>query len=416
MASLGPTIVLLSAGVLATAGIAPAFGQASPSVSCGSVITADTTLTADVVNCAGNGLTVDADNITLDLNGHTVSGDGVPAGHDDIHFDYGILVEGHHGVTVMNGSVDRFDRGVLFDASRGGVVTAMHVYDNSNRGIMFDNASDNARVLRNTPTDNGASGIAVVSSQGALVTGNQSARNYGGAGVKLEVAGGATVTRNRLIDNVFGVQVVDGSHDNRIDHNTVTGGEVGVIMEFSLRNVMTHNHISRSGAGFSLESSDDNLLTNNQVTHSVASACDGCGIGIQVYGNHNLVTRNTLIDSPRYGIEIDDFGDPGHSPVVGNVLRDNVVIHAGEGIAIGPEAGGVVLNTLAQHNVTIGAVDDGIQLIGPSTGLETSTLTRNIANQNGDLGIETVSGTNDGGGNRAAGNGNPLQCLNITCR
>jgi hypothetical protein len=39
----------------------------------------------------------------------------------------------------------------------------------------------------------------------------------------------------------------------------------------------------------------------------------------------------------------------------------------------------------------------------------------NIANQNQDLGIEAVPGVIDGGGNRAAGNGNPLQCTNVLC-
>ena len=81
-----------------------------------------------------------------------------------------------------------------------------------------------------------------------------------------------------------------------------------------------------------LESSDDLRITENVITHSVATACDGCGIAVQIYGNRNLVAGNTLIDSPRYGIEVDDFQDPGHSPATGNVLRDNRVVVAGIGI------------------------------------------------------------------------------------
>jgi hypothetical protein len=139
------------------------------------------------------------------------------------------------------------------------------------------------------------------------------------------------------------------------------------------------------------------------------------GIGIQIYGNRNLVAGNTVVDQIRYGIEVDDFGDEGHSPVVGNVLRGNVVNRAGEGIAIGPEAGGIVLNTLIVGNRVLGAVDDGIQVLGPSTGLATTTITNNVSVHNGDLGIAAVPGTIDGGGNHAAGNGNPLQCLSISC-
>jgi hypothetical protein len=42
-------------------------------------------------------------------------------------------------------------------------------------------------------------------------------------------------------------------------------------------------------------------------------------------------------------------------------------------------------------------------------------LTKNTANDNGDLGIEAVSGVIYGGENTASGNGNPLQCLNVVC-
>ena len=183
-------------------------------------------------------------------------------------------------------------------------------------------------------------------------------------------------------------------------------------IEFSVGNVVTGNRMLSCGSGIILESSDRTTITDNQVLHSVGQD----GIGVQIYGNDNLVARNTVIDSVRYGIEVDDFQDEGHSPVTGNVLRDNVVNGAGEGIAIGPEAGGVVLGTLVEHNTVSNALDDGIQLLGPSTGLETSTVRRNVAVHNGGLGIAAVPGTVDGGGNHAAGNGNPLQCLNISCR
>src|SRR5829696_8484752 len=55
-------------------------GPASAShVSCGDRITADTTLDADLVNCPNHGIVIAADDVTLDLNGHLVDGDGTPA-------------------------------------------------------------------------------------------------------------------------------------------------------------------------------------------------------------------------------------------------------------------------------------------------------------------------------------------------
>jgi hypothetical protein len=55
--------------------------------------------------------------------------------------------------------------------------------------------------------------------------------------------------------------------------------------------------------------------------------------------------------------------------------------------------------------------DDGIDIEAPGT-----IVRGNVANFNGDLGIEAVAGVIDAGRNRAAGNGNALQCLDVVCR
>ena len=287
----------------------------------------------------------------------------------------------------------------------------MTVRDSAQRGVVFVDGSDRGQVRRNLTADNGASGIVIVASDKATVIGNRSLRNTEGAGVRLEGATHATVARNRLTGNSLGVQIVDGA-----DHNVVVGNEmtkeeeVAVEMLFSSGNVIDSNRVTRSG-GIVLESSDDNTITNNQVLQLTGPD----GIGLQIYGNDNLVARNTVVKPLRYGIEVDDFQDEGHSPAVGNVIRANFINGGALGIAIGPEAGGVVLETVVDRNTVIGAEDDGIQLLGPSTGLETSVVARNLAVHNGDHGIEAVPGVIDGGGNRAAGNGNPEQCLNIAC-
>lgn len=350
---------------------------------------------------------------TLDLNGHTVSGDGAPNADG---FDVGLRVTGAD-VRVRNGSVSAFDRGLLALSSPGLRVRGLAVHDNSNRGIMLDQHSDGARIEHNISSDNGASGIAVVASEGARVTHNRSVRNVGGAGVRLETADGAFVADNDLGANTFGAQIEPDANANTVTRNTMVADlEGGVVIGFSNDNVVTYNRMTQGGNGVITESADRTVITDNVVTHSIATLCDGCGIAVQIYGNDNVVARNTLVDSPRYGIELDDFQDPGHSPASGNVLRDNIVDQSGIGIAIGSEAGGVVTDTVIARNIVTRAASDGIQLVGPSTGLESSTLTRNVANRNGGFGIVTVPGTIDGGGNRAAGNGNPQQCLNIVCQ
>ncbi len=50
-------------------------GQAS-AITCGTTITTDTTLDVDLVDCPDHGIVIGADDITLDLNGHVIDGDG----------------------------------------------------------------------------------------------------------------------------------------------------------------------------------------------------------------------------------------------------------------------------------------------------------------------------------------------------
>jgi hypothetical protein len=112
----------------------------------------------------------------------------------------------------------------------------------------------------------------------------------------------------------------------------------------------------------------------------------------------------------RDGIRIDAFFP--ELPTVDNVVRDNVVSDATvDGLSIGTEGPGTVSGTLIERNVATGSGDDGFDIRRPA-----ATLTANTANDNLDLGIEAVPGVVDGGGNRASGNGNPLQCTNVFCR
>lgn len=102
------------------------------------------------------------------------------------------------------------------------------------------------------------------------------------------------------------------------------------------------------------------------------------------------------------------FGAP---PTVDLSVRDNRVRDAGvDGFSVGTEVGGPISGLLLAGNSAQGSGDDGFDVRDPET-----TLRDNLAFHNADLGIDAVAGVTDGGGNRAFGNGNPLQCTNVLC-
>src|SRR5829696_776625 len=112
LVSLAVILALAVAGVMALSGAEAANTQPK----CGDHITADTTLHHDLVNCPNNGIIIGADDVTLDLNYHTIDGDGTPAtgcDPDTELCDQGVDSFGHDGVTVMHGSVREFEGGVF---------------------------------------------------------------------------------------------------------------------------------------------------------------------------------------------------------------------------------------------------------------------------------------------------------------
>ena len=98
----------------------------------------------------------------------------------------------------------------------------------------------------------------------------------------------------------------------------------------------------------------------------------------------------------------------------GTLVRDNTVSNSAN--PFGPEPDGIFVPAGATDNALVGnsasgTGDDGIDVEEPST-----TLGRNRAFANADLGIEAVAGVIDAGDNRAWDNGNPPQCLNVDCQ
>ena len=99
-----------------------------PSVGCGAVITANTTLAVDVGPCSGDGLIIGADNVTLNLAGHKITGSG-PG--DGTHA--GVMIRNHSDVTVTGNSragdpkgiVRLFDAGVVVIGGSANIVTNM---------------------------------------------------------------------------------------------------------------------------------------------------------------------------------------------------------------------------------------------------------------------------------------------------
>jgi len=373
-------VVLAALGVV---GLAGGMAAADQGLRCGDTITTDTTLHENLVDCLNNGIVIGADNLTLDLNGHTIDGDGTP--FSGCHprrevCDVGVVNDGHERVTVTHGSLGGFDGGV----GTGG--------------------NDN-RLLDISASRNRFYGLGVFGVAGGVVRNSSGigSLDSGGNGMILVDSDHVRVLHSSFRHNwEVGIHVADSSHNlikgNRLSRN----GAFGIILEESDRNQMRRNRSVRDGAiGIYVAPGSRNVIARNRVSRTRGAENEGVGLEVDG-GDHNLFARNLVRDTAGHAISV------GFDAVVGNVVRRNRIHGAGkDGVHINHKA----KNTLIRHNRVRRSRDDGFDVKG-----RRSELTGNRAVRNGDLGIEAVRGVNDGGGNVARHNGDARQCTHVVCR
>lgn len=349
-------------------------------VSCGDTITADATLDSDLLDCPNNGIVIGADDITLDLDGHTVDGDGEPFKPcpENEFCDGGVVNDGHDGVTVTDGSVREFGSGVFVGKAR------------------------HSRVLGISSSRNTFFGFLVAESAESLVRDSSGSNNPAPDGDGLGLFGSHDI---RVVDNEFrhnhqpGIHIAFGSADNLIEGNLISDSGPGISIEKADRNRVRRNRFVRNGAGLIVAPGSKNVIARNHFSG------DGDGIAIEK-GRGNLVERNVVVDTRGnagiyLGLDAPPIGG------VDNVVRRNVVRGSrGDGFAVNKKDNQSVL----KRNVASGAGDDGFDVESRS-----AKLTGNRARRNGDRGIEARRGVIDGGGNVASGNGNQPQCTHIAC-
>jgi large repetitive protein len=400
--------LLLMLSALAALALFSAPAQAKPpvTVSCGQTLTQSVKLANDLSNCPNNGLVIGADNITVDLNGHTIDGDGElvadcppPPGPD---CDVGVQnTGGYKGVTIEGGKLREFAYGVeVFGGASHNRVRHISSTHNLFRGILIGGGITDSQIERNSTNDNGAGIVLCCFSQNVRIERNSVSGN--GDGIVVRDSDNNRIAKNSVSGNTDTGEGSEGNgigiegNDNEVSHNRV------------------HGNADNIGLG-----GDRNRITANEVTDPVGCPDQehpgklACGHDIQLgAGEGNLVANNRVARALSDNISVDSF-DPDN-PTVGTVVRDNLVRDAGvDDIAVGTDVNAdpaAVTDTLILRNTATGAGDDGIDV-----GSVATTLTRNRAFRNDDLGIEAVRGVTDGGGNKAAGNGDSRQCTNVFC-
>ena len=372
---------------------------------CGAIITTDTTLDSDLTSCPSNGIVIGADDITLDLNGHTVGGDGVPAGScfDDGICDLGISNDaGHSGVTIRGGTVRGFDIGTSVVGGSQNRIQRVALANNSTFGVSVGD-STGSRIDHNS-VDGGVASVVMFGSTDGRIDHNSLA---GSEGYAMPIFGSSynRIEQNVLEGDQHGILLEEGSNENEIRGNRIShGGSIEIA--HSSDNRVEENALINPGDGILLAEAHHIVVSGNLVKDAGLGFPDNGGFGITLDGaDDNVVLRNDVTGGNGPAIFVTSLESEGTSDR--NVISRNVTnSRLSDGILVNGNA----TATLLERNTAVDNGHDGIDVAAAGT-----TVIRNTANFNHDLGIEAVSEVIDGGGNRAHGNGNPLQCTNVAC-
>ena len=283
--------------LLALCGVTAAAGQSPPAgPKCGDTITADTTLDRDLTGCPSNGIIIGADDITLDLNGHTISGDGKPVRRCPRRqaCDWGVFNDLHDGVTVRNGSLRGFAVGVLIGGVRGNRLVGLSSSHNQYFGFVI---SDSARsVIRDSSaTDNprpDGDGLGVFMSHDLRIVNNSFRRN-GQIGIHIENSTANLIKGNEFVGNGdFGVFVQADGTQVRGNHCVRNG--TGILVGPGSRNVIAGNRVSGGGEGIAIEKGRGNVVARNVVARTRHSGIR-LGIGDPPIGSTDTLVRGNLV-------------------------------------------------------------------------------------------------------------------------
>ncbi|MFD4637862.1 right-handed parallel beta-helix repeat-containing protein [Lentzea sp. NPDC058436] len=372
---------------------------AVPSAECGETITQNVRLRKDL-HCAGPGLIIGANDVVVDLGGHTLSGNGT---------DSGVSAPDRINATVRNGTIRAFNVGAAYYRTKTSTVDNVSFEGNldADLGLSFstDLTVQNSRLRKGSraqsverPKFLGTSFTAADMSFGTqvsaatfvncrltdsavsanwnsnalTVTDSELTRSH----IHLSEADGLNATRNRFIDSY--VEIGAASRTTTFRNNEFVGAEAGIraYNPYGAERLTVESNVFR-----------DNTIGLNM----------GNDHQLPYEAFHDLVvTGNTFVNNSAAGLYFDPVGGgPGpHLLISGNTFTSNGHRSAGKVDRAGR------------------AVNDGMHInVAPGSNIE---LRGNRTSNNADHGIEAQPGTVvDAGGNTSAGD--PAGCSGVVC-
>ncbi|MEX2393361.1 MAG: right-handed parallel beta-helix repeat-containing protein [Actinomycetota bacterium] len=426
-------------------------GAEEDPLECGDVLVKNTVVDRNLV-CDGDGLVIGAPNITVDLDGHTIAGDGDEG-------DFGIdNSAGHDDVTVKSGLIRGFGTGIYVLQSEGVTLRRLLTTGNTNDGVFMSNALI-ATLKNNASNGNGADGFNLDCGDCEILN-NTADSNASGDGMQID--GNSVYSTNNLIEdnlltfNRTGLKIT-GSALNTVRRN-VAGGNMndGFFIDADDNTFKANEGVENEFEGFHVNNSFDNDFIENIASNNrrngfrIAGGArnrfakgancglddirplDGCAKGENkarenrhqgfylILTNDNVLKGNLAKKNQQGGFEL--------ASSTGNALGQNKAIlnegavggSDGNGILLGPFStenllkgnlaqqnrgvGLVLRNADDNHLINNGAVSNVGHGIEVEVGADRTELFNSVSRYNHRYGIFVSNASTYGTSNRASNN------------
>jgi hypothetical protein len=272
--------------------LCPAAGSSkaagTPISTCGQVVTTNAVLTQDLT-CATDAIVVGASGITVDLHGHTLTGDHVHDGISDDGYDHvriknGVLRGFYVGVYAVNGADSTNLSNVVLsgDSIQGAYITGNYVSiasstvsGNGDHGIYVE--GDSASIKSTTASENGQSGILVYGTAAKIASSTVAGNAVHGIWVN---GNKASVKSSSAVGNgSTGVRLVGDS--NSLTSSTASGNGSGVLIDGSSPSIKSTKAAGNANIGIFVSGAAARITANTADGNGfVAGVSDGTGRGI----------------------------------------------------------------------------------------------------------------------------------------
>jgi hypothetical protein len=291
-------------------------------------------VTRDITATGGNAVVIASDNVTLDLNGHTLRSAGqiypvvyADNGYENIVIENGRIAGGDSGVRFENAG--RWARVALrrltvFESGSVGIsigaaahveIVECQIHDTGTHGITVSGGSKTfgGRIAQNVIERVGSYGMNVYGMRGGEIAGNVISMYgntmTGAVGIYLSgmtgpAPGGIVVRGNAVAGDGLddrGLVIESTAHDNLVTGNTFTRNGGTAIELKSISNRVTSNTIAHNGAGLVVTGArnlvEDNLFDSNT------------GADLSLDAGGSTLYRNNVIHGSIVGTGIDLGGN-----------------------------------------------------------------------------------------------------------